>query len=309
MTSHRQFLCVLCVSAFSLFGCPSIGCATERTRVFPARSLVPTAAAPAAATQPTREFHLHLNGIGGYRAIDRGLISGLRDGGYGGEIKAYDWTGRDAGLAALTVRKRHREQAARVAKMLLEEWRTHPGTRITVTAHSAGAGIITCALEQLTPDVMIESLIMLAPALSPSYDLSRALHHVRGKVFVFSSPYDSAVLGMGTKMFGTVDGPKVEASGKVGFTRPASADVELYAKLVPAPYQTAWAALGNIGDHIGAMERPFAREVLAAVLLRGEVPAIEREAAPLTTPPPPATVPAAAARAATTAPATPAPLP
>ena len=115
MTSHRQFLCVLCVSALVLSGMPSVGCAAERTEVFPARAL-----AAAASTQPAREFHLHLNGIGGFRSIDRSLIAGLRDGGYAGEIKAYDWTGRDAGLAALTVKKRHREQAARVVDPLAQ---------------------------------------------------------------------------------------------------------------------------------------------------------------------------------------------
>ena len=153
--------------------------------------------------------------------------------------------------------------------MLLAERRDHPGSRITVTAHSAGSGIIAWALEQLPDDVTIDSLILLAPALSPGYDLSRALTHVRERAFVFFSPHDSTVLGFGTRMFGTVDGPKVDASGRVGFTMPPGADANQYAKLVQIPYRVAWARLDNIGDHIGTMERAFAREVLAPVVLRG----------------------------------------
>jgi len=302
MKLHRHFLCVLCASAFSLLLLSSGSCATERTEIFPARAMV-----TGAATQPAREFHLHLNGIGGFRDIDRELIGGLRDGGYHGHITAYDWTGRDVGLAALTVKRRHAEQAKKVAEMLLAELSAHPTSRITITAHSAGAGIITWALEQLPDGAMVDSIVMLAPALSPTYDLSRALRHVRGNVYVFFSPHDATVLGLGTRMLGTVDGKKVDASGRVGFKRPPRGDETLYMKLIPVPYRTAWAKLGNIGDHIGALERRFVAMVLAPVLLRGELPAEPGED-PLMAPPAPATAPIAGAKP-PPAPARPDPMP
>ena len=223
---------------------------------------------------PPLPYHLHLNGIGGYRFIDKYMLVGLQDGGLTGDVRAYDWTGVDVGLGALLVDSRHREQAQKVAELITNAAREQPGRRITLSTHSAGAGIAVWALEQLPDDVKVDSVLMLAPALSPQYDLTPALRHVSGKLYSFYSPYDGAVLGLGTKMFGTVDGVKTEAAGKVGFTRPPTADPQQYEKLAQIPYSSTWMKLGNIGDHIGSMSRPFAREVLAPVLLTGVVPRI-----------------------------------
>lgn len=268
------------------------GCASER----PVMAATGAPSAPAATRPvepppppPPPPLHLHLPGIGGYRGIDRGLLRGLREGGYDARLQPWDWTGSDAGLAALVATARHRAEARRIAELIAAHARDNPGGQITVSAHSGGAGIITWALEQLPPGVQIDRLVLIAPALSPQYDLSRALAHVRDRAYVFYSPYDAAVLGMGTKMFGTVDGVKVEASGKVGFAQPATpADPSQYEKLVQVPYRAEWIKLGHIGDHIGGLSRPFSRAVLAPLLARGELPAEQRVDDPLTpaTPPP-----------------------
>ena len=120
-------LCALLVCAPVLALFPAPGCAAARS------------VATQPATAPARQFHLHLNGIGGYMRIDRAMLIGLREGGFTGEIRPYDWTGADAGLAALTVKRRHAEQSKKVAELIAAEAREHPGARITVTCHSAGA--------------------------------------------------------------------------------------------------------------------------------------------------------------------------
>jgi hypothetical protein len=114
---------------------------------------------------------------------------------------------------------------------------------------------------------------------------------------VLSSVYDP-VLGAGTRMFGTIDGVKSDAAGRVGFAKPAAADDAAYAKLVAVPYDPAWMRLRNIGDHVGPMMRPFAKEVIARLLLTGELPVVM----PLTTQPTAATQPAATRPAAAPAP-------
>jgi hypothetical protein len=103
------------------------------------------------------------------------------------------------------------------------------------------------------------------------------------------------VLGLGTRLFGTIDGVKTEAAGRVGFSRPADADAGQYAKLVPVEYDPAWIRLRNIGDHIGPMMRPFARQILAPLLSTGILPKLPPLKLPSTIPSTqPATQPAGA---------------
>src|SRR5947208_3091482 len=82
---------------------------------------------------PPVAYHLHLNGIGGYRFIDKYMLVGLQDGGLTGEVHAYDWTGADVGLVALLASGRHREQSHEVAQMILAAPRAQPGRKITLS--------------------------------------------------------------------------------------------------------------------------------------------------------------------------------
>jgi pimeloyl-ACP methyl ester carboxylesterase len=226
----------------------------------------------ASARAQAHTYVLHLNGIGGERSIDRMLVQGLKQGGVEGDYRIYDWTGDESGMLALSDVKLHQSESAKVAAMLLDYRTGHPNDRIILTSHSAGAGIAAWALARLPADVSIDTWVMLAPALSPKFDLSQALAHVKGKAYAFTSMNDVIVLGAGTTLMGTVDRVKTDAAGRVGFTEPISADAVQYQKLVSVPYDMAWIRFGNVGDHIGPMMRPFARHVIAPTLLDGVVP-------------------------------------
>ncbi len=217
-------------------------------------------------------FVLHVTGIGGKRTIDYMLVHGLADGGVNADFQIYDWTGDDSGMVALGNPKIHDREATKVAELIESHYRAHPNQRLIVTCHSGGAAITAWAMERLPADVKIDTWLMLAPALSPKFDLSKALAHVQNKAFAFTSENDAIVLGVGCRMFGTMDRVKTEAAGKVGFQKPESADDTQYAKLVQVPYDADWMRFGNIGDHIGALMRPFVKRVLAPTLLDGAVP-------------------------------------
>jgi hypothetical protein len=227
--------------------------------------------APSARAQ-SHTYVLHLNGIGGERSPDRMLIEGLQQGDVDADYRIYNWTGTEEGMLALTDVKLHVAESAKVAEMIEEYRAQHPSDRIILTTHSAGAGIGAWALEQLPADVSVDTWVMLAPALSPAFDLSKALAHVKGRAYAFSSINDVIVLGAGTKLMGTVDRVKTEAAGMVGFRQPATADAAEYQKLVCVPYDTAWMRFGNMGEHIGSLMRPFARHVLAPLLRDGVLP-------------------------------------
>ena len=247
-------------------------------RLFFAAALLIPASAPAEppttapAADPSNFYLLHLPGIAGNRSIDRAVIHGVRDGGFSGVIEIYDWTDNDPGLDALLARARNSREAQHVADILSHQVATRPPGSVDLICHSGGGGIAVWALEDLAPGAQIHDAVLMSPALSPQYDLSKALTHVSGKVYVFTSLADLLVLGTGTRWFGTIDGVKTDAAGRVGFTRPAGADPQQYRKLVQLPFDPSWTRYGDFGDHRGGMTRSFGQNVLAPLLLNGTLP-------------------------------------
>jgi pimeloyl-ACP methyl ester carboxylesterase len=209
---------------------------------------------------------LHLPGVGGYLGIDRRMLSGLRDAGVDANIVVYDWTERDPGIHALQAYDRNRHEAEKIAGLIAAHAVADPRSPIYITAHSGGCGLAAWALADLPEDVKVQTVMFIAPALSPRFDLSAALRHVDGRLYVFSSRFDTLVLFTGTRIFGTIDGVQTEAAGFSGFIQPKNADPLLYQKVVPCAYQTDWAKYGDSGDHIGGMSRAFATAILAPLI-------------------------------------------
>jgi hypothetical protein len=239
---------------------------TRRVQLTPASVLPPVVSLP--------PYLLHLPGIGGKRTIDLAMVGGLEQGGFKGDVEIYDWTENDQGLDALIKIQRNKKEAELIAKKITDRFDKDPSSPIYLTCHSGGGGLAIWAMEDLPDRVKIHTLLMMSSALSPNYDLSKALSHLTGKAYVFSSLEDQLVLGTGCRLFGTIDGVKTDAAGRVGFLRPPGADARQYAKLVPMPYHPEWIRLGDRGDHVGGMNRRFARLVLAPLVLSGELPAI-----------------------------------
>ena len=229
-----------------------IGCVSQSPRV--------------TAPPPPRPFLIHLPGIGGERRLDRRMVEGLTAGGFSGEVEIYDWTDKRPGLPALLSYARNQIEAQLIADKITEIHRRQPERPILITSHSGGTGLAVWALEKLPADVQVERVILLASALSPQYDLSLALSHVRGHMYNFWSNQDVTVLSTGTTIFGTIDGVKTPAAGFVGFTPPKTANARQYQKLQQLAYEADWAQFGNTGGHIGAMSKAFAINVLAPLV-------------------------------------------
>ena len=225
--------------------------------------------APAVHQKP---WLLHLPGIGGERNIDLYMTRGFQKGGFTGDLQIYDWTEHDIGLNALLAFERNHNEAKLIARMITDRFDSDPTAPIYLSCHSGGGGLAVWALEALPPRVRIESLVMIAPALSPGYDLSNALRHVSGKAYVLCSTEDSLVLGFGCRTMGTIDGIKTDAAGRVGFVMPIGCDAHQYDKLISVPYNPEWIRLGNTGNHIGAMDYHFSELVLAPLVLSGTLP-------------------------------------
>jgi hypothetical protein len=224
-------------------------------------------ALPAAAEQPADTWLLHLPGISGRRWIDDQMTLGLKDAGFAGALDIYDWTGTNPGIGSLLAYKRNQAEAQKVADLIVDRLLKHPDLHIILTGHSGGTGIAIWALEKLPANVKVDEVVLLASALSPGYDLSAALSHVRGKCYSFCSENDVVVLGTGTKLLGTIDGKKTEAAGEGGFYLPADCDVKQYDKLIQKPYDKSWMQYRNFGDHMGCMLREFSQKVIAPLVV------------------------------------------
>ena len=273
------------LSWIALFATLAGGCANQSTRQTAAPPTpaplalasnpppAPPPPAPRSVAAVVKPYVMHLPGVSGTSVVDFSLRDGLRKAGFDGPMQIYDWTCHDPGIPALHARARNEEQAQIVADILTKQFHDHPDQPIYLTCHSGGSGPATWALERLPADVKVTCFVMLAPALSPAYDLSKALAHVTGHAYCFNSPDDDLVLGTGTRMFGTIDGVRCDAAGRIGFQKPAGADDAQYAKLIHRPYQSAWSRYGHVGGHIGCMGAPFVQAIVGPAMLGKEAAA------------------------------------
>jgi hypothetical protein len=111
--------------------------------------------------------------------------------------------------------------------------------------------------------------VLIAPALSPDYDLTRALRAVRHEMVVFWSPFDVIVLGAGTRVFGAIDRVRTVSAGLVGFRPPATpgGDSEApYAKLRQVRWRPGMASTGYLGGHVGPDSPAFLRKYVVPLL-------------------------------------------
>ena len=219
---------------------------------------------------PGSTYLIHLPGVAGDSPLDRRWVNALENADAADHAVLYDWTCRRPGLEALEAHARNRAEAEKVAAMIVQQRKADPTGRVILTSESGGTAVAIWALEKLPPGVKVDQALLVAPALSPDYDLSVALTHVSKNVYYFDSPGDWFMLGFGTSTFGTMDGRNTNAAGLVGFHRPSSADAVQYYKLVEMRYDPAWTRWGDLGDHTGAMSIDFARHFIAPLILRGE---------------------------------------
>ena len=149
-------------------------------------------------------------------------------------------------------------QAASMAAEVVA-WRDkRPGSPVYLVGKSGGTGVVVRALEELPPG-SVEAAILLAPALSPGYDLSRALEAVRREMIVFWSPLDVFVLGFGTRVFGTIDRVRTVSAGLVGFRGDR-------AKLRQVRWRPSMASSGYFGGHVGPDSPAFLRRYIVPLL-------------------------------------------
>ena len=259
------------------------------------------------AERQDRGLVLILPGIEGESFLAQSAALGLADAGVDCAIEVFDWTTGFAGLFLyhLAGWRRNLRQAQRVANRVVEYQAKFPGRPVTIMGHSGGGAMAVLAIERLPADVQIERAILLLAAISPGYPLGPALAKTRQGIWNFSSVHDWFFLNWMTCLFGTIDRRHSVSAGSVGFAArdwppspseawqaaaqglsvgPSVSDASLRidaalsspsptSRLVEVPWAPPMRESFNCGGHLGPVNRVFAAEWLAPIVLGGDLPA------------------------------------
>jgi pimeloyl-ACP methyl ester carboxylesterase len=141
----------------------------------------------------------------------------------------------------------------------------HPGNRVCLVGHSAGAAIVLAAAECLPPG-SVDRIVLLAPAVSPTYDLRPALACACEGIDSFHSYHDCISVLLAA--VGTADGCWRCSAGRGGFRIASTcpADTELYQKLRQCPWHRAFGEVGHHGGHFGWCGCEFVRACVLPLL-------------------------------------------
>lgn len=221
-----------------------------------------------------------LPGIEGYSRWNRSIVRGLREAGVPYSLEIHDWTyGRWKSLVSLRSRRLHREQSGAIAAKLRRIRAVNPEAALWLIGHSGGGAMSVLALEQLNADEQVSGAVLLAPALSPRYDLTLALSRTRRGIWNFSSWGDAFFLMFGTLLMGTIDGRHTISSGACGFRggamrvglTPTEGDAP---RLREVPWRRGMIADRHFAGHFGCVNARFVRRWVAP-LLQGEFDAAD----------------------------------
>ena len=191
---------------------------------------------------------------------DAGVVADVR-------IKKWDTPVFNA-LGHLVNYDRNRAHAAVVAAEIAQYRQAHPAAAIDLVGYSAGGGKAVMVVEALPEDIRLRNVVLVQAALSPTYDLTEALRHVEGKLVNLYSPGDWFILGLGTKVFGTIDRTRTASAGKNGFDLVAAVPNEtLRSKVVQRGWTREWLRRGHVGTHLSSLLYRWNRTYVAPYLL------------------------------------------
>lgn len=246
------------------------GCATTPTGL-------PTPL-PDRAERMKHGYLYYLDGAGGGTAQKNwssGVKQGLLAAGYPGAGEMFSWeTGK--GLIAdqnASVEYKRRE-AAKLAKEIEKQSLAYPNAPVDLLGFSAGTAEVIFALEDLPASVQVNNVVLLGASISEDYDLTKALSHVRGKLYLYTSTRDR-MLGVLMPFSGTADRKFGDpGAGIRGFVLPKHATPatrKLYAeKIVTFDWSKILEKDGDDGRHFDNIKMPFIRDHVAPLIMKGQ---------------------------------------
>lgn len=183
------------------------------------------------------------------------------------EIRTFRWPHAFHPLRNLTDVEGNRAAAERVAVEIATFRALHPNDPIDLIGYSGGGGIALLVAERLPMDVRVRNLILVQAAIDPRHDLGPALQHISGRLHNFCSPFDGAILGLGTRVFGNIDASHGDAAGRFGFDIDlAIHDQAQRCRFEQHPWQPVMFLFGHYGGHFGMLGYRWNRRYIAPLL-------------------------------------------
>jgi len=194
-------------------------------------------------------------------------VRAIRDAGVDSAIYTYNWKYPLGVLLNLMDERGNRQEAERIAREIGAYRRSHPTQPVDLLGYSGGGGLAVMVAEALDEEVRIRNVILVQAAISPDYDLSDTLGHVEGKVVNFYSERDWFILGLGTRVFGTMDRVQADSAGRVGFKAEQAVPHEsARGKLEQCRWDKTMARTGHWGGHLSIMFYRWNKEYVTPYL-------------------------------------------
>lgn len=203
---------------------------------------------------------LILPGIEGRSFLNLAMLHGLIDAGVPYAMEVFDWTTGNKFLTLYHLRgwRRNQRIAKQLADRIVEYQANYPGRPVWIIGHSGGGGLALLTARALPDGHRLEGLVLLAAAVSPWFDLSAVETKVNRGIWSFHSWLDCLFVGVGTTIFGTLDGWHTPSAGMLGFRSPNVRQTAYGPRLVRS---------FNLGGHFGCVHRVFIAEHVAPLLL------------------------------------------
>lgn len=199
-----------------------------------------------------KTFYLDGAGNWGFGASE--VPRGLQQAGYTGDVELYIWTTSFNPLVDQLNIGGAKLRASFLARKIEQYHQRYPQNPINIIALSAGTGVATWAIEDLRGGARVRNLVLLGSSLSHDYDMTAALRHMTGKIYVYYSTMDSVLETV--RLVGTIDGKRgVDSIGLVGLKPPPG----MKDRVVNIPWSRKWMALGWTGAHTDCTNQRFVR--------------------------------------------------
>ena len=216
-------------------------------------------------------FYCDGAGGGGITNWEGGVKQGFKQAGFQGTVTMFPWETQLGVLADQDVPEEYKiKKGHELAKEIAKYMQEYPNAPVDVIGLSAGTDVALHALEALPRGKMVDTVVLLSSSMSYTYDLTNALRHVRGDMYVTTSSRDS-ILSMGAAMAGTADRKHVDSAGIHGFRMPARASAEtrrLYSKVVNLAWRPEYEQYGDFGHHTDTAKASFIEHVIAPLIIR-----------------------------------------